>query len=67
MRARAIGGVTVGPRRRLDDDTRMPFGANQGKRLGEIPDSYWRWFQMQEWADQWPDLLEYAKLVEEEE
>ena len=51
---------------RLDDDSLMPFGTHKGKRLGEIPDSYWLWFLKQEWCEQWPDLLEYAKVVEDD-
>ena len=26
---------------------------------------YWRWFLGQHWCDEWPDLVEYANLVEE--
>ena len=59
-----IGGVMK--RVEFDDDTLMPFGKYKGQRLGEVPDSYWRWFLRQEWSSQWPDLVEYAQLVEEE-
>lgn len=50
----------------LHDDDKMPFGKHKGQRLGDVPDSYWRWFLQQDWAEQYPDLLEYAKLVEDE-
>lgn len=50
----------------LHDDSRMPFGKYKGQRLGEVPDSYWRWFLSQDWCDEWPDLVEYANLVVEE-
>lgn len=50
----------------LHDDSIMPFGNYKGQRLGDVPDSYWRWFLNQEWAEQYTDLLEYAKLVEDE-
>jgi uncharacterized protein (DUF3820 family) len=49
---------------KLDDDSIMPFGKHKGKRLGEIPDSYFRWFLQQDWCDQWPDLVEYANQSE---
>ena len=42
----------------------MPFGKWKGFELGDVPDHYWKWFLKQDWADQWPDLLEYAKVVE---
>ena len=48
------------------DDDRMPFGKYKGQRLGDVPDSYWRWFLSQDWCDEWPDLVEYANLIEEE-
>ena len=49
----------------LHDDDRMPFGKWKGIRLGEVPDSYWRWFLQQYWSSEYPELLEYAKVVEE--
>ena len=52
---------------KLHDDDLMPWGKHKGVRLGDIPDSYWRWFLEQDWRDTWPDLLEYAKLVEDAE
>ena len=52
---------------RLHDDSIMPFGKHQGQRLGEVPDGYWRWFLRQEWADNYPELVEYAKYTEEED
>lgn len=56
----------MGERTTLHDDDRMPFGKYQGMRLGEVPDHYWCWFLQQEWAEKYPDLLQYASLVEEE-
>lgn len=47
----------------LHDDSIMPFGKYKGKKLGEVPDSYWKWFLAQDWCDEWPDLVEYANLV----
>jgi len=52
--------------RRLSDDDQMPFGNWKGTRLGEVPDHYWRWFVQQDWAQQYPDLLEYAQIVEDD-
>ena len=57
--------MNLSNRTTLHDDDRMPFGKNKGERLGDVPDSYWRWFLQQDWCDQWPDLVEYANLVEE--
>lgn len=57
---------TLGSNRtKLHDDDRMPFGKYKDMRLGNVPDHYWRWFLQQEWANEWPELLEYAKLVEQ--
>lgn len=50
---------------KLNDDDRMPFGKWQGQKLGDVPDNYWRWFLTQEWSSKYPDLIEYAQLVEE--
>ena len=46
---------------KLHDDSKMPFGKHGGERLGDVPDSYWRWFLSQDWCDEWPDLVEYAE------
>ena len=51
----------------LHDDSTMPFGKYKGSRLGDVPDSYWRWFIGQDWCDEWPDLVTYANLVVEDE
>jgi len=53
-------------RRALSDDDRMPFGKWKGTRLGEVPDSYWRWFLRQDWAQEYPDLVAYGQIVEDE-
>jgi uncharacterized protein (DUF3820 family) len=44
----------------------MPWGKYKGKRLGDVPDDYWRWFLDQDWCDEWPGLVEYANLGEDE-
>ena len=49
-------------RTKLSDDDKMPFGKYKVQRLGEVPDHYWRWFAQQEWAEKYPDLLEYAEI-----
>ena len=59
--AKRLSNVT-----KLDDDSDMPFGTHQGKRLGDVPDHYWRWFLAQDWCDQWPDLVAYANHVIDE-
>ena len=56
----------MGERTPLHDDCVMPFGKWKGRRLGEVPDHYWKWFLTQEWAQKYPDLLAYAKYVEDE-
>jgi len=45
---------------RLTDDDPMPIGKHKGKRLGDVPDSYWAWFLDQDWCDKYPKLVEYA-------
>lgn len=50
----------------LNDDSLMPFGTHKGKRLGDVPDHYWRWFLVQDWCDDYPELVEYANTVVEE-
>ena len=52
---------------RLNDDSKMPVGTHKGKRLGEIPDSYWLWFIRQDWCDKYPDLVEYANVLIDDE
>jgi hypothetical protein len=48
---------------KLDDDCKMPFGKHEGKRLGDVPDYWFRWFLKQHWCDQFPDLVQYANHV----
>lgn len=47
-------------RSKLHDDDKMPFGKHAGKRLGEVPDQYWRWFLSEPWCEEYPALVEYA-------
>ena len=51
---------------RLHDDCPMPFGKHAGKRLGDVPDNYFRWFLAQDWCDQYPDLVAYANHILDE-
>lgn len=53
-------------RTELSDDDLMPFGKHKGQRLGQVPDSYWRWFLQQDWCNEHPRLVEYANLIEED-
>ena len=53
-------------RTKLNDDDVMPFGKHKNERLGDVPDSYWRWFLNQPFAVEYPDLLAYAQLIEDE-
>ena len=41
----------------------MWWGKHGGKRLGDIPDWWWKWFLDQDWCDRWPDLVEYANVI----
>ena len=52
---------------KLDDDSPMPFGKHKGQRLGDVPDSYFKWFLNQAWCDDYQDLVEYANNVTEGE
>jgi uncharacterized protein (DUF3820 family) len=52
-------------RTKLNDDDKMPFGKHKGERLGDVPDDYLLWFVRQEWSVSYPDLVEYAQLIEE--
>lgn len=54
-------------RTKLHDGDLMPFGKYKDKPIGEVPDSYWRWFLTQTFCDQFPDLVEYANLIVEDE
>lgn len=54
-------------RTKLHDESPMPFGKYKGRPLGEVPDSYWNWFLGQDFCDQYPDLVEYANLIMEDE
>jgi uncharacterized protein (DUF3820 family) len=55
--------------RRMTDDDFLPFqkGKFAGYRLGKIPDWWFRWFLQQDWCDDWPDLVEYANVIVEDE
>jgi len=47
---------------KLTDQSRMPFGKHEGKKLGELPASYLLWALDQDWCRrQWPDLIEYIR------
>jgi len=48
----------------LHDDDLMPIGNHAGKRLGDVPDSYWRWFVDQPWSEEkYPALFDYGMVV----
>ena len=54
-------------RTKLSDRDLMPFGKYKGGVLGSVPDDYWMWFLKQKFCDKFPELVEYANLVIEEE
>lgn len=51
--------------RRFHDDSIMYFGKHKGEKLGEIPDSYFRWLLNQEWFSEHGLLKEYAETIED--
>jgi len=60
--------LNLSNRTKLHDECKMPVrGSYFGEPLGDIPDSYWRWFLRQPWCEQYPDLVQYAKLIEDED
>ena len=58
--------MTLSNRTTLHDDDRMPISKHKGKRLGEVPDHFWRWFLNQDWCDEYPELVEYANHATDE-
>lgn len=51
----------------------MPWGANKGVPMGQVPGEYLLWLFKQEWIKEWPDVHDYlvanqtALLKEDEE
>jgi len=52
---------------KLNDEDIMPFGKYRNQLLKDVPDDYWVWFLRQSWCDAYPELVEYANLVIEDE
>lgn len=45
----------------MNDDDKMYFGTHSGKRLGDIPLSYWKWIAGEDWLEeQDEELFDYA-------
>lgn len=55
--------MSLNNRTDLHDDSKMPFGKYKDKPLGDVPDSYWKWFLGQDFCDEYPKLVEYANLI----
>lgn len=51
----------------LNDNDVMPWGRHSGTPLGKIPDDYWKWFLDQSWCDEYPELVDYANAIVEDE
>ena len=51
---------------RLSDNSTLdwPKSKFNGYRLLDIPDWWWKWFLKQDWCDEWPDLVEYANVID---
>lgn len=47
----------------LEDDDLMSWNPHRGKKLRDVPKSYWAWCLRQEWFKDHEDLYEYAKLA----
>ena len=47
------------------DDTLMPWGAHESKRLGDVPPSYLLWLFERPWIKDWPGLYSYLKENED--
>jgi len=46
----------------MDDNSLMSFGKHRGKKLKNVPASYFLWLYEQEWADeQYHELLDYIE------
>ena len=43
------------------DETVMPWGAHEGKKLSDVPPSYLLWLYEQPWIREWPGLYAYLK------
>ena len=53
--------------RRLNDGDVMPWGKHEGELLSDVPDDYWQFFLRQPWCDNWPDLVQYANTIVEDD
>jgi hypothetical protein len=58
--------VKPAKRAKLNDGSIMPIGKFKSYTLGEVPDWWWQWFRKQSWCDKYPDLVEYANVLEVE-
>jgi len=50
----------------LDHDEIMSFGKHKGKRWGDVPEYYWKWFLGQKWCEEHPLMVNYANAVVED-
>lgn len=45
----------------MTDESLMPFGKHEGKRLVDVPAGYFLWLAKQEWLEDWPSLYDYVE------
>lgn len=45
----------------MTDESLMPFGKHQSKRLVDVPAGYFKWLAGQEWLELWPGLHDYVE------
>lgn len=47
----------------IGGDMPFPFGKWRGVPFNKVPDGYFHWFIQQDWANNWPIVLNYARRV----
>lgn len=54
----------------LTDDSKFPFGKWKGRKMKEVPASYFDWLRDQVWLVDWPEVREYLnknkKVIDQE-
>ena len=45
----------------MTDESMMPFGVHEGKKMKAVPGGYLLWCADQDWIGEWPELREYIE------